>query len=262
LFLHASSSFPVIAIEIIACGKEILRKIKENDFQQGIGYPYNHYHEFIDKCDVSSILIQRMKGSYPVPDGEAAAALTIKNSRFFGHAAETATVSDAKTYIGRIKTDYPGCSHAVYAYCIGHGASVIYGMSDAGEPSGTAGRPVLEVLRGSSIGDITLVVIRFFGGTKLGKGGLVRAYTDIAKATLSNLALREKQSLIGLELSSPYEYVDRLKTIIKLHHALIQEKTFAEKAVFHILIPENNRGQFIAEIQNVSGARIEYRLLD
>jgi uncharacterized YigZ family protein len=208
------------------------------------------------------ILIQSMKGSYPVPDGEAAAALTIKNSRFFGHAGETATVSDAKTYIGRIKSDYPGCSHAVYAYCIGHGASVIYGMSDAGEPSGTAGRPVLEVLKGSSIGDITLVVIRFFGGTKLGKGGLVRAYTDIAKATLSNLALKEKQSLISLELSSPYEYVDRLKAIMEFHHVLIKEKTFTEKAVFHILLPEKSKEQFLDEIRGTSGARIEYRLLD
>ncbi|MBN1698846.1 MAG: YigZ family protein [Spirochaetales bacterium] len=202
-----------------------------------------------------------MKTGYPVPDGEADASLTIKNSRFIGHAGKTETTGDAKAYINRIKERYPGATHVVYAYCIGFGASLVHGMSDAGEPSGTAGRPVLEVLKGSAIGDITLAVVRFFGGTKLGTGGLVRAYTDTAKATLAALSVKTKHKLIGIELSSPYEYVDRLKTIMDYNHAIIKEKNFSERAVFRILIPEENRKGFLDDVLNASGARIAYRLL-
>src|ERR671921_1142335 len=91
-----------------------------------------------------------------------------------------------------IRAEMPDAAHHVYAYIVGHGATTTLGMSDDGEPSGTAGRPVMAVLKGSGLGDVALVITRYFGGTLLGTGGLVRAYGDAAKAVLAILPRTEK----------------------------------------------------------------------
>src|SRR5918912_1103095 len=91
-----------------------------------------------------------------------------------------------------IRVEMPDAAHHVYAYIVGHGATTNLGMSDDGEPSGTAGRPVMAVLRGSGLGDVALVVTRYFGGTLLGTGGLVHAYGDAARAVLAALPREEK----------------------------------------------------------------------
>ena len=115
---------------------------------------------------------------YPVPAAETRRKLTVSNSRFISSLAPVFSVDEAKAFIQRIKTEFPDASHNVPLYIIGHGASEIAHCSDAGEPSGTAGRPGLAVLRGSGLGDVAMVVTRYFGGTKLGTGGLARAYSE------------------------------------------------------------------------------------
>ena len=104
--------------------------------------------------------------------------------------AASTTVKEAKAFLAAVRAEMPDANHHVYAYRVGFGNSVIEGMSDDGEPSGTSGPPVLAVLRGSGIGDVIVVVTRYFGGTKLGTGGLVRAYSDAARAGSGNAAHR------------------------------------------------------------------------
>src|SRR5512143_3089418 len=133
-----------------------------------------------------------MSKRYPIPAGEARIELHVKNSRFIGRAGYTPSVEEAKAFIEKVKAEEPGCTHAVYAFAVGHGASVTHGMSDAGEPSGTAGRPALAVVKGSGVGDVTIGIVRYFGGPKLGTGGLVKAYTETAQAVLAQLPLTEK----------------------------------------------------------------------
>ena len=119
-----------------------------------------------------------MAEGYPVPTGEAVIEIEVKRSRFIGYAAPAATVEAARGFIESVRQRHPDASHHVYAFEVGHGASVTHGMSDDGEPSGTAGRPALVVVENHELGDVVAVVVRYFGGTKLGTGGLVRAYTQ------------------------------------------------------------------------------------
>lgn len=110
--------------------------------------------------------------------------ITVVNSRFITSLAPVNSVEEAREFQKTIKARYPDASHHVPAFVIGHGNSTISHSNDDGEPSGTAGRPALAVLSGSGLGNVCVVVTRYFGGTKLGTGGLVKAYGEAVKAVL------------------------------------------------------------------------------
>ena len=122
------------------------------------------------------------------------------NSRFIATAAPAVTVAEARAFVAHIKDAYSDASHNVSAYVVGHGNTVVAHAHDDGEPSGTAGRPALAVLQGSGLGDIVVVVTRYFGGTKLGTGGLVRAYGDAVREVLAVLprAIEVARDLAGI----------------------------------------------------------------
>lgn len=113
-----------------------------------------------------------------IPAAETRVELVVVNSRFIATAAPAFSVEAARAFVGRVRGEFADASHNVPAYLIGHGAATIAHCHDDGEPAGTAGRPVLAVVQGSGLGDIAVVVTRYFGGTKLGTGRLVRAYGD------------------------------------------------------------------------------------
>ena len=117
-----------------------------------------------------------MSNRYRLPARETRTEIKVKNSIFIATAAPVFTVAEAKAFVGRIKMEFADATHNVPAYLVGFGTTVTAHCSDDGEPSGTAGRPMLAVLQGSGLGDVAVVVTRYFGGTKLGTGGLVRAY--------------------------------------------------------------------------------------
>lgn len=167
-----------------------------------------------------------MSDRYPIPASESRIELVIKNSRFVGRAAYTPTVETAKAFIEQVKREEPGATHAVYAYAIGHGAAVTHGLSDAGEPSGTAGRPALAVVKGSALGDVTVVIIRYFGGTKLGTGGLVKAYTEATQLALAALPLTEKVDRLTVEVKLPYSFYEQTRRLLEAHQAQIDSETF------------------------------------
>ncbi len=136
-----------------------------------------------------------MANRYRIPkQGLHRISITVENSQFIASILNASSVENAKTALAQIRSEMPDASHHVYAFRVGYGNSVIEGMSDDGEPSGTAGPPVLTTLRGADIGDILVVVTRYFGGTKLGTGGLVRAYTDATRTALKTLSTEEKIS--------------------------------------------------------------------
>jgi len=154
-----------------------------------------------------------MSQKYYRPAARNRTEIEILRSRFITTLERTETTEEARHFISEIRGEMPDASHHVYAFRVGYGNSVIEGMSDDGEPSGTSGPPTLAVLRGSDIGDIAVVTTRYFGGTKLGTGGLVRAYTESAKEALATLALDQKapKLQIGLDIAySTYENVKRL----------------------------------------------------
>ena len=145
-----------------------------------------------------------------IPATETRVELKVSNSHFIATAAPAFSVEEARAFIGRIRTEFADASHNVPAYVIGHGTSTIAHCHDDGEPSGTAGRPMLAVVQGSGLGDVAVVVTRYFGGTKLGTGGLVRAYGDAVKEVLAALPRAEKVATVTVMVEAPYTLLERL----------------------------------------------------
>ncbi|MCB9431645.1 MAG: YigZ family protein [Ardenticatenaceae bacterium] len=164
---------------------------------------------------------------YPIPAEETRVEIKVKNSRFIATAAPVFSVDEAKAFVARMKAEFADASHNVPAYQVGFGAAVTAHCSDDGEPSGTAGRPALAVVQGSGLGDIAVVVTRYFGGTKLGTGGLVRAYGDAVKAVLDVLPRAEKVPTHTVLITIPYSYVERIRLLVAEHNGRLLEEAFA-----------------------------------
>ena len=164
---------------------------------------------------------------YPIPAGTHQAEIEILNSRFIANLSPVFTVEAAKTFIATIRAKFPDASHHVPAYLIGYGPALIAHCNDDGEPAGTAGRPVLAVLQGSGLGDVAVVVTRYFGGTKLGTGGLVRAYSEATKAVLIDLPRAEKVPTYTVMVALPYSLFERIRLLIATHHGQMLDENFA-----------------------------------
>lgn len=161
-----------------------------------------------------------------LPAKESRIELKISNSRFIATLAPVLTVDEAKAFIARIKAEFADATHNVPAFLVGHGNRVIAHCNDDGEPSGTAGRPMLAVLEGSGLGDAAVVVTRYFGGTKLGTGGLVRAYGDAVRAVLAEAPRAQKTPTHVILLALPYSHYERVQRTLEEHGARIVETTF------------------------------------
>lgn len=163
---------------------------------------------------------------YPIPEREARAEILVINSRFIATAAPAFSVEEARAFIARIRAEFSDASHNVPAFLIGFGASVTAHCTDDGEPAGTAGRPALAVLQGSGLGDVVVVVTRYFGGTKLGTGGLVHAYGEAVKAVLAVLPRAEKIPTYTVMLACDYSYFERVRLLIRSHHGQTLDEDF------------------------------------
>ncbi|MCK4542058.1 MAG: YigZ family protein [Spirochaetales bacterium] len=191
-----------------------------------------------------------------VPAGEAVAEIEIKKSRFIAITCGVESAEGARTRIRETRDRYPDATHVVHAFLTGPRGD-IFGFSDDHEPSGTAGRPVLEVLRGSGISNILLMVVRYFGGTKLGTGGLVKAYTQAAQEVLKTLPVEEKVERCKIKLTFPYELFDQGKKILFQEKARIIEEQFGLNVEVIALLPADNLENCRSLLTNLSrGAAI------
>ncbi|MCB0191791.1 MAG: YigZ family protein [Anaerolineae bacterium] len=197
-----------------------------------------------------------MSQRYPIPAGESRVELVIKNSVFIGRATYTPTIETAKAFIEQVKQEEPHYTHAVYAFTVGYGASVTHGMSDAGEPSGTAGRPALAVVKGSNLGDVTVVIIRHFGGTKLGTGGLVKAYTETTQLALAELPLTEKVDQLSVQITIPYSFYDACKRLIDGYHGQIDHEDFAAEVTLKLTFDEEDVPAFEADLSEATSGQV------
>ena len=190
-----------------------------------------------------------------IPAARARAELRVVNSRFIADAAPAATVEDAKAFIAAIRAEMPDAAHHVFAYIVGHGATTTLGMTDDGEPPGTAGRPVMAVLNGSGLGDVVLVVTRYFGGTLLGTGGLVRAYGDAAKAVLSELPRAEKIDRSDLAIVLPYAAYEPARRLLAAHAGEVLDETFAADVMLRARLPLAEVAAFSAALGELTAGR-------
>jgi uncharacterized YigZ family protein len=194
-----------------------------------------------------------------VPAAPARTEIRVVNSRFIGSAGPAATVEAARAFIAGIRAELHDASHHVYAYVVGHAATTTLGMSDDGEPSGTAGRPVLAVLRGSGLGDVVLVVTRYFGGTLLGTGGLVHAYGDAAKAVLALLPRAEKIERSELTISVAYGVFDQTRRLIAAHTGAIIDEDFAAEVTLRVLMPQAQIAPFTVALGTATAGQARVR---
>ena len=170
---------------------------------------------------------------------------TIKRSKFIATVAHASTEEDAKTFISIIKSEFPDATHNCWAYVAGPpGDTARVGISDDGEPHGTAGKPMLSVLLHSDIGEIVAVVSRYFGGTKLGTGGLVRAYAGSVKNALVGLSVKEKREVISLTVILDYSKITGVKQMI--------EEKYEADVSFKIELPKNSEDSFIRAIKDLT----------
>lgn len=200
--------------------------------------------------------------SYFIPTQTTRIEYKVANSRFIGTIGYANTVEAAKAFIKNIRDEMPDASHHVYAFKIGYGASIIEGMSDDGEPSGTSGPPTLAVLRGADIGDVVLVITRYFGGTKLGTGGLVQAYSQTARESIAALPLEEKISRVTFGLEVPYPFYEKVKRVLVEYEGAIEAETFAADVTLICRMPEEKLALFSAMLRNLSAGQLEPTLLD
>ncbi len=198
---------------------------------------------------------------YPIPARETRTEIQVLNSRFIATAAPVLSVDEAKEFVTRIRDEFAGATHNVHAYLVGYGASVVAHCSDDGESSGTAGRPALAVLRGSGLGDVAVVVTRYYGGTKLGTGGLVRAYSDAVRAVLDLLPRAEKVPTHTVLIPTPYPFFERVRLAVDAHRGEILEEEFAADVTVTARFPVQRVPAFQDALQELSNGVIEAHIV-
>lgn len=197
-----------------------------------------------------------MSDGYPVPAETVQTEIVINKSRFVTIVELAASVAGARERLAALRSELASANHHVYAFRVGFGNSITEGMSDDGEPSGTAGPPTLAVLRGAGIGDILLVTARYFGGVKLGTGGLVRAYTASAQEALRALKteLKVQRQTVGLEL--PYTFYNLAKRLIAAHNGTIEDEVFDEQVLVIVRFVAADMDRFAIEIRERTAGQV------
>jgi uncharacterized YigZ family protein len=202
-----------------------------------------------------------MSLEYKRPSARHRTEIVVINSRFITTVERADTPEKAREFIQEIRAEMPDASHHVYAFRAGYGNSMIEGMSDDGEPSGTSGPPTLAGLRGSDIGDIVLVTARYFGGTKLGTGGLVRAYTDAAKTALDSLKTEVKAPKVQIGVDVAYTYFEQVKRLIAGYNASIDDEIFTADVLLIVTMLKTDFEPFQIELTNLTAGQVEPILL-
>lgn len=191
---------------------------------------------------------QRFPIPAALPEAPHETSLIIRRSRFLAQAAACASKAEVRDFVARIRNLYPDATHNCWASVPGApGSTAQAGSSDDGEPHGTAGRPMLQILLHSGIGDICVVVTRWFGGVKLGTGGLVRAYQDSVRENLSSLETTLKTPMTDLVLTMDYCHVDSMRRLLASLEARVTGEDYQARVCLSLTLPEENAPALIEQ---------------
>lgn len=182
--------------------------------------------------------------------------IIIEKSRFICHIMRVATESEAQTFIQTIKKEHRDATHNCSAYIIGENDQ-FQKAHDDGEPSGTAGVPMLEVLKKKKLKNIAVVVTRYFGGTKLGAGGLVRAYGSAVSETIQTIGIVECTLATIIKCSFAYSLVGKIENALEQKNYQINDKEFTDKVVFHVFVDNDDIPHFRKWITEMANGQLE-----
>lgn len=187
--------------------------------------------------------------------------ITEKKSRFIGMSHPVSTEEEAYAFIESVRKKHYDARHNCFAFSVGEDNPMLR-FSDDGEPQGTAGKPMLEVINGSGIHNICIVVTRYFGGVLLGTGGLVRAYTDAAKAAVAASETKLMQRIFPVEIMINYTDMGKLQYILNERRINIYDTVFEDNVIFKAEIPVGKKDEIINEITEATSARAVITLGD
>lgn len=196
-------------------------------------------------------------GSLLLPENDYSTELIVKRSRFIGTAIPIVSRETAEERIAERKREYPDATHVVYAFVYGTEKSLQFGMSDDGEPKNTAGRPVLEVLRGSRITNCLITVVRYFGGTKLGTGGLVHAYSETAKRTIAGIKTGPYIERADIQFTCSYDLFPIIRQYVDANGFEVLNEVFETTVSMALAVPLNRMDEFDSFLQDVSRGSIQ-----
>lgn len=200
---------------------------------------------------------------YLVPAQQHRVAQVINRSRFICTVLRVQTSVEAQLFIKAMHVEFPDATHNCWAYVVGApGSTDRVGMSDDGEPHGTAGRPMLTVLLHSGIGEIAAVVTRYYGGIKLGTGGLVKAYGGVVQEALTGMPRAERVDSVDVLVQVGYAAIGALQQLWPEFEAELLEQRFEVDAEFSVRVPRARLPAMVRAIQNATrGAAVLTRIV-
>jgi len=211
---------------------------------------------------IASSKIVYMSKLYSVPLHEIRREHIVVNSKFIATLAPVFSTDEARAFIARIKKEFADASHNVPAYIIGGGNTITEFCSDDSEPAGTAGKPALAVLRGSGFGDVAIVVTRYFGGTLLGTGGLVKAYTESTQMVV-NIVGRGRRVAVHVALVAiPYNLLERVRLMVKRSHGEVLDEDFAADITMTLQFPVESFDTFQIELSELSAGKLKAEVIE
>lgn len=191
--------------------------------------------------------------SWLIPAAPVTVSEEIKKSRFISLLAHTEGLAAVRAFLEKTKQDYPGARHYCWACVAGRpNDSQQLGFSDDGEPAGTAGKPILAQLQGRQIGEVTAVVIRYYGGIKLGTGGLVKAYGGGVQHALDQLSVVRKLARSVYRLECDYALLSSIEQLIKHCDGVITDSEFQVSVRLSIALPDAKQTEFNARLSDLS----------
>lgn len=194
---------------------------------------------------------------YPVPAGFLERETEVKKSRFIARVAPVGSRDEVRRWLDQAHKDHPDARHICWAYQIGRpGSAAEAAMNDDGEPSGTAGKPILNVIQHKDMGDVLVMVIRYFGGIKLGAGGLVRAYAGAAESVLSGVERVIQQALDEVTVTMSFADEQPLRHWCGTHGATVESVEYTTSVTARVLVPNDHSGNFQAFCE---AQKLDYR---
>lgn len=194
----------------------------------------------------------RYKVVYEGGEGE----IVEKKSRFIATVQPVESEGEASAFIGAMKKKYWDASHNCSAFTVGRNHELTR-CSDDGEPSGTAGRPMLDVLLREDIHNAAVVVTRYFGGTLLGTGGLVRAYQKSTQAGLAGAVVIEKQTGCMLDIGTDYNSLGKVQYLLAQRKIPVLDTEYTQKVVFHAMVPTERKGELAKAVTEATSGTAE-----
>ena len=188
--------------------------------------------------------------NYAIPLEQATAEIIIKKSRFIAYAKHIVSRETGLAWLSEIKAAYPDACHHCWAYLLGNPSCALSaGMGDGGEPSGTAGKPILNVLNHKNIGDIMVIVVRYFGGIKLGAGGLARAYGQATQGVMEVLLTKEQVEMVSIWVVCDFSLEQQVRYWVNNMGGKILKTDYTQQVKINVSVPLKDKLTLISLLQ-------------